>query len=72
MEKNCLWHRDNEPAVIYFNGEKRWFKDNVLHRKDGAAIEYPNGYKQWWYEGNRINCKTQEEFERWLKLKLFW
>jgi hypothetical protein len=36
------------------------------------AIEYIGGYKEWYYEGEEINCKSQEEFERIIKLKLFW
>jgi hypothetical protein len=42
------------------------------HRLGGPAVESLNGYKQWWYEGENINCSSQKEFERILKLKLFW
>ena len=42
------------------------------HREDGPAIEYANGYKAWWLNGKQINCKSQEEFVRLMKLKVFW
>jgi hypothetical protein len=69
--KNGHWHKDNQPALIYSDGEKRWYKDNKSHRENGPAISITSGYKQWWYEGRFITEKSQEDFERWLKLRLF-
>jgi hypothetical protein len=46
--------------------------DNKLHRLDGSAIEYYYGHKEWWFKGEYIDCTSQEEFERIIKLKLFW
>jgi hypothetical protein len=40
-----------------------------LHREDGAAIEYVDGEKEYYLLGVKY---SPEEFERWLKLKLFW
>jgi hypothetical protein len=43
-----------------------------MHRLDGHAYEEPGGYKEWYYEGEQILCDSQKEFERLIKLKLFW
>ena len=56
---------------------KRYFNSNkVLHRLEGPALEYFDGeliyLKAWYYEGEQIECNSQEEFERLIKLKLFW
>ena len=42
------------------------------HRIDGPACEWINGTKEWWFEDKRIDCNSQEEFERLIKMKLFW
>jgi len=47
-------------------------KNGIFHREDGPAVIHPNGLSFWWYEGKNINCYSQEEFERLLKLKAFW
>ncbi len=52
---------------------KRWFNESGdYHREDGPALEHYTGKKEWWYRGNRIECSSQEEFERLLRLKAFW
>lgn len=56
----------------YSNGSKEWFLDGVLHREDGPAAEFSSGDKFWYYHGEYINCSSQEEFERIIKLKAFW
>lgn len=43
-----------------------------LHREDGPAIERPNGECEWFYLDQKIDCSSQEEFEKWLELKTFW
>ena len=47
-----------------FNGERK------LHRVDGPALIY-NNIKNWYYRGQLIDCFSQEEFERLIKLKAF-
>jgi hypothetical protein len=64
-------HNDNGPAVIYFNGDKQWYCHGRFHRLDGPAIEYTDGYECWFYHGKRISCRSQKEFEQWLRLKVF-
>ena len=46
-------HREDGPAVEYFNGNKYWFINGQLHREDGPAVEYSNGDKYWWIDGKR-------------------
>jgi hypothetical protein len=72
---NDKHHRLDGPAVEYDNGDKLYYVDDQLHRLDGPAVEYslPNEYttNKWYYKGKYINCKNQEEFEKYLKLKAF-
>ena len=65
-------HREDGPAVEYVNGEKQWYLDDKLHRKDGPAIEYANGFNLWFINNKLIDCASQEEFEKLIKLKAFW
>jgi hypothetical protein len=65
-------HREDGPAVEYTDGTKMWLIDDNFHREDGPAIDRAT-YPQWWYQGHRLeNVHSQEEFERWLRLKAFW
>jgi hypothetical protein len=69
---NDKLHRLDGPAIESYNGDKSWFQNGLLHRVEGPAIEQFNGYKEWWFEGKEIDCNSQEEFERLIKLRLFW
>jgi len=53
-------------------GTKRWTLNGQYHREDGPAVEYANGFKYWYYHGKCIDCSSQEEFERLIKLKALW
>ena len=71
-----LPHKEIGPSAIYFGSG---CQDNVqywihgkLHRLDGPAVNFSNGRKRWYYEGKKIDCSTQEEFERILKLMFLW
>jgi hypothetical protein len=72
--------------IITHGGVIRWIVGNYahdsisayLHREDGPAVEYPltmdsslRGRKFWWYKNKQVDVKTQEEFERWMRLKAF-
>ena len=70
--QNDKLHRIDGPACEYINGDKFWYQNDELSRLDGPAREFANGEKDWWIEGKYIDCNSQEEFERYLKLKLFW
>jgi hypothetical protein len=70
------WYDDSGSlyCIEYPTGGKYWLSDNgrCYHRLDGPAIEYINGNKYWYVNDKRINCSSQEEFERLMKLKAFW
>ena len=52
-------------GISYFN------ELGMYHRIDGPAFDNPP-VKRWHIDGKLIDCKTQEEFERFLRLKAFW
>jgi hypothetical protein len=54
------------------SGDKFYFRNLEFHREDGPAIELANGNKSWYLNDIQIPCKTQEEFERIMRLKTFW
>lgn len=65
-------HRIDGPALIYPNGSKTWYRYGKIHRLDGPARIIDGGGQHWYVEGERVSCKSQEEFERLLKLKALW
>ena len=65
-------HRTDGPAIEWANGHKEWFLEGKLHRVDGPACEWANGGKYWYYHGTKLDCSSQEEFEKLLRLKAFW
>ena len=65
-------HRDDGPAIECINGDKFWIIQGKIHRVDGPAIEYANGNKSYYYLNKRIECKSDEEYFKLLKLKAFW
>lgn len=51
-----------------------WTYGGKLHRIKGPAvigIAQPQK-KAWWYLGTRVECQSQEEFEKRIKLMMFW
>lgn len=45
---------DGEPAVVYPNGTKFWYRAGKLHREgDLPAVVYPNGVEEWWQDHQR-------------------
>jgi hypothetical protein len=65
-------HREDGPAIQYADGTKFWYWRGKAHREDGPACEYASGTKYWFYHGQLINCQSNEEFLRMVKLKAFW
>jgi len=57
-ENNEL-HREDGPAIEWFNGSKSWYLNGNLHREDGPAIECSNGDKAWYIKDKQL---TEEEF----------
>ena len=70
--KDSILHREDGPAIEYTNEDKEWYQNGKLHRIDGPAIEYISKDKYWFYQGKRIFCSSQQEFEKIIKLRLFW
>ena len=46
-------HREDGPAIEWYDGCKEWYVNGKLHREDGPAIEYTNGSKHWYLNGTR-------------------
>jgi len=70
--RNGIRHRNNLPAIVWAFGRKDWIQNDEFHRLDGPAIVHHNGMKHWYYHNHYVNCNTQEEFERLIKLRLLW
>jgi len=70
--RNDQRHREDGPAIEWADGDKEWYLNGRRHRGDGPAIEFSNGHEEWWYHGKRISCKSREEFEKLIKLQVFW
>lgn len=47
-------------------------EDGDYHRLDGPAHIRSDGKNFWFYHGREIPCQSQQEFERFLRLKAFW
>jgi hypothetical protein len=70
---NDMYHRTDGPAIEYVDGSKSWWLNDQLHRIDGPAVESTRtGYKAWYYHNKQIDCRSQSEFEQFLRLKAFW
>jgi hypothetical protein len=69
---NRLLHREDGPAFESVYGSKSWYINGKLHRIDGPAIKFSNGAECWYFNDTFIQCSSQEEFERLIKLKAFW
>lgn len=61
---NNSLHRENGPAIEYPSGYREWWINGKRHRENGPAIELSGGRKEWWLNGKKIDCSSQEEFER--------
>jgi len=70
--KHGQLHRDDGPAIESASGDQYWYQHDRLHREDGPAIILHNGFQEWFLNGKIINVSSQEEFERYMKLKAFW
>jgi len=49
-----ILHREDGPAVEWFDGRKSWYQNNKRHRLDGPAIEYNSGTK-FWYQNDELH-----------------
>lgn len=67
-----LLHREDGPAVEWIDGYQEWYHHGKLHRLDGPAIVHPYGLHKWFVNNKWIECKTQKEFVKLMKLRAFW
>ena len=51
-EKGRL-HREDGPAIEWYNGSKEWRRNGLLHREDGPACEWADGRKEWHRNGKK-------------------
>jgi hypothetical protein len=52
------------------NGDKFYYLNNKLHRELGPAIELKeSGSKAWYFQGEKVACSSQKEFEKVIGLK---
>ena len=56
--------------IIYSKNRKAWYVNNKTHRINKPAFIW-NDCEYWFYDGNLIDCKTKEEFDRYIKLLVF-
>jgi hypothetical protein len=67
--QNGVLHRLDGPAYEgRVLGTRSWYQYGQRHRLDGPAIEWSDGRKFWYFHDEEIDCKSQEEFEEYLKL----
>ena len=50
-KEKTIIHREDGPAVEYFNGSKQWWLNGERHRMNGPAVEYADGSKVWYING---------------------
>jgi hypothetical protein len=61
FDKKGRLHRDDGPAIIYVDGENRWYKNNKLHRDDGPAVEWSLvGVEDWWKDGEEYEPSAHD------------
>ena len=65
--KNGEIHNENGPAVIYSDGSKRWYINNLEHREDGPSAEHSNGQKDWLYKNTCYGENEDFTIETWIE-----
>ena len=51
---NGKLHREDGPAVIWYDGTQKWYKNGKLHREDGPAAIWGNGTTWWCLNGEQV------------------
>ena len=47
-------HRNDGPALEWYDGQKEYFRHGQRHREDGPAVEYANGDHEYWLNGREV------------------
>jgi hypothetical protein len=72
LPSNKHLHREGAPAREWHDGDKSWYQHDQLHRENGPAIEhYRENSIKWYWHNELIPVTSQEEFERWKRLRAF-
>jgi len=50
-EDTHTFHREDGPAIEFYNGNKFWFQNGKYHRIGGSAVELHDGTKLWYQNG---------------------
>ena len=58
-------HREDGPAVEWWDGGKAWYLDGKLHREDGPAYQSKNGFSVWYLNGEEY---TKQEYKKKMRL----
>ena len=54
-ENNQFHSYNDQPAIIYANGAKKWFQHGSYHRdNDQPAIIWADGTKLWYQHGKKF------------------
>jgi len=61
--KNGLLHREDGPALEWYDGDQCWYKDGVLHRVDGPAIVTLAKGVGWFVNNQNITDSVEEWME---------
>lgn len=54
-----MLHRDDGPAVIFWNGNMKWYNHGLQHRIDGPAYWCNDTDVEYWINGVHL---TEDEF----------
>jgi hypothetical protein len=57
----AIFHREDGPAVEWWDGSKEWWLNGERHREDGPAVECADGYKAWYLNDVKL---TEEQFKK--------
>lgn len=44
---------DDEPAYVYADGTRWWYRQGKIHRSGAPAVVWRNGVEEWWRDGQR-------------------
>lgn len=58
-DTNGKRHREDGPAVIWYDGTREWWDNGSRHREDGPAIVFPNGNEVWFINGNKCTPRNK-------------
>jgi hypothetical protein len=61
FDKEGNFHRLNGPAVIYYDGDREWYRHGELHREAGPAFEwFSSDIFKWYKDGEEYEPSAHE------------